>query len=537
MGGRKKYRKFGIFLILALISAFMFPVSSLGASEGFLEGYEAGEGKLRVYSRALKTESETPSPQQFTVTLSGESLSVAEVSTVHAAEIPITFYCLVDVSGSMGPEQIAQAREVLLSVCGGLREHDNMVIGSLGNDLAASGFLTDKDEIKNAVNALQAGKEDTNLYAGIVKGLEVLKTDSRVNEKKCLLILSDGEDDQKSGITQTEAEQAVKNSSIPVYTVAALPREPEESQLEFAKVLGSFARLSVGGVHYAPVVDGVELAAVGDHIWRSENQTLVLTADISGIQAEKDVLLMRVVYADGEQTVEDTMEILSEDLKAGSATDQESSSSLIPAGKFVLVPILTPVLPGLSKQQPGNVWETAAIICAVFLVLALGGAVFVLKRKKGKQAEEGTGEGEVIDEGGEEGQHTGSESRQGTAGQEPSLRPVRFTAIGYEQICFILELPEDQVVTLGRDNRSDFVLNSQDRRLSGIHCKIRCGEHMLTVWDMSRNGTFVNGVLVKQMGMAVIEDGQSVRMGSYEYRVSIARKNIHGTEVSYEFCD
>ena len=102
---------------------------------------------------------------------------------------------------------------------------------------------------------------------------------------------------------------------------------------------------------------------------------------------------------------------------------------------------------------------------------------------------------------------------------------VRFTAIGYENICRTLQMEEGRVMTLGRDKRSELILNPEDKRLSGVHCKVCCEKNQFNIQDMdSRNGTFVNGVPIRNLGMTAVENGHTARMGSYEYGITIMRK-------------
>ena len=133
---------------------------------------------------------------------------------------------------------MAQAKEALLAVVDGMKDGDNMAVGTLGNQTETSGFLTDREALRGVVEALEAGREDTNLYAGIVESIKALRTDASVNPRKCLVILSDGEDDQKTGITKDEAAKAVTDSGIPVFTVATLRSAGDEAGVSHAKLLG-----------------------------------------------------------------------------------------------------------------------------------------------------------------------------------------------------------------------------------------------------------------------------------------------------------
>ena len=122
------------------------------------------------------------------------------------------------------------------------------------------------------------------------------------------------------------------------------------------------------------------------------------------------------------------------------------------------------------------------------------------------------------------------------AAQSPEPEPVRkevsgpayevkFIAVGYENLVFVLHIPLEQTLTLGRNSKADLVLNPEDRRLSSVHCRVRCMQGVMNVWDAdSQNGTFVNGVPIKQIGMATLQNGDLLRVGGYEYRVFISSK-------------
>ena len=75
---------------------------------------------------------------------------------------------------------------------------------------------------------------------------------------------------------------------------------------------------------------------------------------------------------------------------------------------------------------------------------------------------------------------------------------------------------------MGRTAKADIILDAEDRRLSGCHCSVICTGGVLTVKDLaSTNGTFVNGVPIRQLGPTLVPSGATIRMGSYEYRVEI----------------
>lgn len=502
-------------LYLLFISCMLvfsgLPVRALAAGNGaFLEGYGSEDGKLQIYCSDIVSEEETA--EGCEVSLGGQGLTVFSVEDGKKRHTPVTYYCLADVSGSMGAVQMAQAREALLAVVDGMKDGDNMVVGTLGNQTQTGGFLTDKNEMRKAVEALEAGREDTNLYAGIVESIRVLRTESSVNPRKCLVILSDGEDDQKTGITQEEAEKAVTDSSIPVYTVATLKGADDEAGVSHAKLLGSFARMSTGGAHFAPVLDESTGEQAGQLVVRGMEAGFVVTAKLPEEMPDKDEALLRMVYTASDNTVyEDTLTVYVADLDIGEGAP-ELKPDLKPEPEPDPEPWLTAYLPWLVG---------AGVALAVLIVLVV---VLLVRRKHKKGGKEETEENR--EESFEAGIMTGSvnTTQNGSAeNREKKMASgyeLRLYAIGYSDIVHTIRLEQGRKVTVGRNDRADVILDGEDKKLSGIQCGMLWENGKLYVWDMdSTNGTFVNGVSIRPMGRVVVHEGETVRMGSYEYRV------------------
>ena len=79
-----------------------------------------------------------------------------------------------------------------------------------------------------------------------------------------------------------------------------------------------------------------------------------------------------------------------------------------------------------------------------------------------------------------------------------------------------LRLAPGAVRTVGRDNRSDFVVS--DRMMSRIHCRLLASEGDLVVADLgSTNGTFVNGARVEEIAL---KEGDHLRIGRSDFRIA-----------------
>lgn len=557
-----KNRKRKILWITGMLLAFLFvmPLCAYGAGTGiFLETWNAGGMELQVLCTRPDDADDELTKEMFSLTLAGEELPVTSLTSIGSEDFAVTVYCLVDVSGSMRSEQMQQAKEVLYAVCDGLGDKDNMVIATLGNQTQSSGFLSDTNAIKEVIDGLAAGNEDTNLYAGIVDSLGILRTDVNVNPKRCLLILSDGEDDQKTGITKEEAERSVTDTRIPVYTVATLPENPDTEKTNYGKLLGSFARMSVGGVHYVPAVDGMRAEEAGADIVSRIDDGLVLKAEMPALSDSQSGMQLRVVYtASDNSRYEDSIAVYAEDFLR---TEEESETQTAIEEETVTEPAQTTVqemeeaaemeteIVGSDDEEDeeDTVWEKLManikehlwiwIVGASAVVLLIGVLIvlFVVKCKKRKrQAESGKNEDSLPGYGNDsagaaqnfDSLQPGMQNITQNAAQTTTqfarnrTRTLVLKAVGYEQIEHRIELPEGVEVTIGRNSKADIVLDPEDKKLSGIHCAMKLEDGKIFVYDKdSMNGTFVNGIPIKQMGRVVIHEGETIRMGSYEYRI------------------
>lgn len=521
-------------LIAAMISiTVLFPVCAADGT-AFIQNSRTEEDKVFVYCSSLGDAGQTYNAEQFHVAISGQEIPVLGVSTAEMTGEGVTFYCLIDVSGSMYETQIIQAKQTLSAICQGLSENDNMVIGELGEKLEkVTGFLTDKAEIQSVIDGLYAYSDYTDLYGIMTDSLIELQSNNSSRKKKCLVVISDGDDVSMAGKTRNELLAAIEKSAIPVYTVAAL-RGTDEAYIESAKNLGEFARQSVGGKHYAPLVDQISAEEAGQRILEDNHKGIILTLDTSKVQADKDELLLSIQLQTGTATYNDTRYLYASDLKFSKKeeiTTLDETEEQTSAAEETKIEEPEEPKPQPIEKDNKKIWLISAAIIVVVLIVIIMLVLYGRKKKRKKAAlihQEQAGEKDSEPE-------TEEENRQGITeelGTPAILKEadkgfayqVKFAAIGYENIVFILSIPEEKMLTIGRDDKADLVLNPSDRNLSSVHCRVRCMKDKMNVWDMdSQTGTFVNGVSVRQIGMATVKDKDIIRMGSYEYRVFISK--------------
>ena len=80
-------------------------------------------------------------------------------------------------------------------------------------------------------------------------------------------------------------------------------------------------------------------------------------------------------------------------------------------------------------------------------------------------------------------------------------------------------------VTLGRNSKSDIVLNETDNALSGLHFELQWDSRTLYLRDRnSTNGTALNGVPLRADVWARVENKAVIQAGSTRYAVIIRKK-------------
>ena len=525
---RGRFVSFALSLPLAVCmlqpAALAADASNFRDNTDFLQGYygEERDHTLNVY--AASVESEPAGPDQFEVSLEGTELPVLSVASAEGQ--PTTYYCLADVSGSLNQEQLTQEKDVLLALADGLSEDDRMVVTTVGNEMAASGYLNDKNQLIQIIEEISITPDDTNLYTAIAESIRALDRSGDATRRKCIVVLSDGEDYQRGGQTKEDADRAIQETKIPVYTVALMrqSRANDGKWVEYAKLLGSLARESAGGAHFNPTLDGTDGKSVGEQIAADMRGDLVLTLDVSAYAADKEELKLLVQYSTrGGEIYGDTMTVYRRNLPAPAQSPDEGEDTADTEGG-------TP-----EEETPDRMWIW---IAAAAVLLVLCAVIFAVSRKKKKEEAppqepvEENQEQEAVDAETEEVPDTAAQPEEEAPAppvvlEERPLPPrvrVLFTAIGYEQIRFQLELEKDRELTIGRDGRANVILNPDDKKLSGVNSRIICGDYSMRVWDAgSTNGTAVNGVPLSGRAGAIVQDGQTLRVGSYEYRVQFIR--------------
>ena len=499
-------RRIPVLTLLLAVLTVLAPRASAADGLHILQGCLTPEDQIQVFV------SGAPDGGSFHASLGGTEVPVIRAAS--AAAQPMTYYCLTDVSRAMTEGQLTREKEVLRALCSRLATGDRMVIGRMGGRVIPTAYLWDKSAIGAEIDALEIRDEDADLYGGIADALQELTVSDNATIRKCLVLLSDGGDDQVGRYGREEIGQTVREARIPVHAVA-VPRTASE---DGGGILGALALGSAGGTYQS--LDGSGADGCGAAIVEALRGDLIVALDLSGLDRSllsrgSLPLRLRAVTEDLER--EDTIEIdpsrLTLSPRPGIADDPTFWIRMAVAGVLLLAALIL-LLTGRKKRDP--VSETVPP-SAPRPAPPSGTA--------GGSTAGGTADRPPVGDRG--GPPVGAAPYRAPRPAPPSPgreagRTVTFTAIGYEGIRYQIRIPEGRSVTLGRDRRADRILNAEDPRLSGVHFQAGMAGDALRIRDAgSTNGTAVDGVPLPPGESALVREGQTLRAGSYEYRIHL----------------
>lgn len=461
--------------LLGMLGSIMIAVLAYGSTQilaeeavsARLEQVQLENDKLTFYVNHNQGEEWQVMPENSTLVVDGQICGINSISSVKKEEMPVSYVMMADISGSMDEERMDAVKQMINEFTESKGPQDNFCITTMGDNLNSSGLLQDAAEISDYVEQISVTSEDTNLYQSIKDELGMMGTMDGLHTKKCLIIFSDGAEDQKTGITREEAEAAVKAAEIPVFTVAMLKNNPTEAQTEAAKVLGSFARYSAGGAHYAPVVEGLDNGEICGKIQNILKNSLLVRVEVAGLELTKDTAGVSLTLSDG------TTAVAMEYQLSGEVLDQIKALNEPEAATEAAEPE-----PMVEDTDNSNITGILiAVLVAVLLVTLV--IVIVNKSRKGKPV------------------------------------AVHFVRVNGEEEEHDFVVKEE--IKVGRGRRCQLCL--EDSTLSEVHCSIlRKQEELFVKDENSTNGTYVNGVPI--VGAYRLEQGDVILMGSCEYRIT-----------------
>lgn len=227
---------------------------------------------------------------------SEESVPASSVVPLLDEPRPANIVIAVDTSRSLSPQHLAAAREALVRYVDELDRDEQVALLAFNDTVQlATGFTSDRAALKADIETLRLDGRNTELYRGMLYGIEILKN---LPGHSTLLVITDGKD-EGSVVTREDVLQAATDSGVRIAAIGlpTLPRSETASYQpgleDFARGTGGLYRMAssaeeLGSATYELLVDQRGLAT------RLYELTFMIPRELRGQPAtEQDVFLVR----------------------------------------------------------------------------------------------------------------------------------------------------------------------------------------------------------------------------------------------------
>ena len=214
------------------------PAMSLG-SERRIEQVYLNLPEVYVYGEGYSAQ-EVEAGEAY---LSQDKLELLSVQPFSQRGEGITYYVLLDISGSIPGSYFSAIKEGIQSLQDNLGAQDRMVLCTFGEEvkLAADGNQTSQ-ELAGILAELRNKDQETLLFEGIDQVTSLAEqTRGTTSRRQVLIVVSDGEDFATGKKMAQEALASLKDKGLPVY--AACIRDTDKVNINS---FGEFSRTSGG---------------------------------------------------------------------------------------------------------------------------------------------------------------------------------------------------------------------------------------------------------------------------------------------------
>lgn len=486
-----------------------------------------------------------------TVEVNGATFTDFTVKTLEDAGLPVTYYCMVDQSTSFSLDQRNQQRRGISVLSSNLRPEDSLVLAAMGTSLTIGKPLTSQESRTKAIEETVVHQSySTPLHDHIIKTMKAAAQAQQSGSFSCVVLFTDGLDDQQRQNSRQEAMEAVSASGVSLYTVSVMSPTNDQFVVNNARQMTEFAQASLGGVGCVPALDKADSTrGVEEAIAEITNRVLsssVIQLNAASLPREGSLDVTVTCYFHDTQ-LSDTISIdpvLLPPLPTEPPTTAPATTAPATTVPETTVPEITmpeTTLPTAKKaSNPGNRLFFFALICLLAAAVLIAVSLVLLRRRREEEAME------------QEPIFTGDPSKflpqddadihieldffdQKDAAQgepdpvfdldhrmtTPACR-VQLVPEDHPQGALAVTIQANDSVTLGRNNKAQIILNESDTALSGLHLELQWDSRALYLRDRhSTNGTALNGVPLRPDQWTRLENKAVIQAGSVKYTLII----------------
>ncbi|HLF07817.1 MAG TPA: VWA domain-containing protein [Dehalococcoidia bacterium] len=235
-------------------------------------------------------------PEAFQASAEGEALPVRGVASATDQGLGIGIVLAIDLSGSMGGQPLAEAKQAAKALIDQLGPSDQVAILAFDDTVrVVQQFAQDRQILTGAIDNLATGG-NTALYEAVARSVELAAQNG--SPRRVVVLLSDGRDEgTQSGFDQSASLAAAKKAGVPVFAIG-LGGRIEQAYLE------ELVRTAPGQLMLAPEPEG--LTGLYQTIGAILRHQYVLTFDASSLPLGGTLSLLVTVSAAGALGVGET---------------------------------------------------------------------------------------------------------------------------------------------------------------------------------------------------------------------------------------
>lgn len=371
---------------------------------------------------------------------------------------------LVDTSGSIPKAVQDKTREFLSEFIDGKLENERYAIASFGTDINyLCDYTSDRYELSKAAEKLEYSEKYTYIYSTIDNVLKNISED--VFNK--IIIISDGVENSKDGITYDEILRTVSDTHCPIYTIGV-----EHNNQESLKKFYSFSRNSAA--ESVALTSDTDVSEVCDVVNGYRNYTCV-TINIPDGLADGSIKYLKISGENFECGIDMRMPVIAAEKIETSIS--ETYQFIESTQKDIKVSV-----PKKAEEKASIILIYGVVVFAIIIVIIV---MLIVKSKK-------------------------NELKQGeTTAIEPGSVPTKIappnTLIGDHTVRITdINAPEHsyrcalgQGIIVGRDPKQCMVAIDYDGYISRRHIRIFCENSKFYVENLSKNqGAVVNDTII-----------------------------------------
>jgi|GEM_PF-4067081 len=484
-----------IFIITGLALVFFSQAKcllSFAEENSAIIGLEITGNKLMIF-----TDFEPVSCQA--VQIANTECDISYYGNISEAGINAETLILIGATASIDSEQQEAIYNLLSDLIENKPENDSFSIMEFNSELnLISDFTRDRFELYKSIENINFDNSSSRMYYSLDAAVDIM-TARQTETFKRIVLISDGREQSRDGITHAAFTKKLEENAIPVYTIAVPSEESNLRRLaEFSRITNAlFCEIRSYAVVATAINDysgyGIVVARIPDVLMSGRLEHLKLTAGTSNgvIDIYRDIRLPMgdaIKPNDNINTVEEPPAIQTNStipVPAVSSSENNSNNMIF----YIVIAVLVIVI-------------AVSIVMIILLIRRKNMSPKVSKRKNNYDAPPKPDDSPHEEEPSDNGQES----------------VFKLTAVNDPAIDFQSTIGRG--IVIGRREESCMIAVPADKSISQEHCRIFKEGDSIYVEDLnSANGTHVNGK--KIVDKTMIKHNDTLTLGGRDLKFEI----------------